>query len=80
MSGVTPGQAAFLREEKRHLDELLKILGKHPEERMTFVYGVLGYAVAIADRLDVDVEAWLAELRRREPKPDVLVPPRRGMS
>jgi hypothetical protein len=69
-----------MREEKRHTDEVVRICGRWPEYRLHMAHALLGGAVAVCDSFGVDVERFIAELRRREPMPPVLVPPASGRS
>ncbi len=62
-------------ESGRQLQWFAAIVLKHPEFRRHVAFALLGSAIALADMVGIDVEAWLAELRRREPKPPILVPP-----
>lgn len=66
--------------EKRHIEDVCKIVQQWPEYRAQFAHQLLGGAIAVCDSFGVDVEGFIAELRRREPMPAVLVPPRRSTS
>ena len=68
--------AELFAEEKRSLDFIVGFITRYPHFRRHLGYAVLGHAVAVCDSFGCDVEAWLRELRRVEPKPPVLVPPR----
>jgi len=68
------------REEKRHVAEVSRIIDQWPEYRYHLACALLGSAVAIADSFGIDVEGWLAGLRRRHPRPPVLVLPKDGAS
>jgi hypothetical protein len=68
--------AEVFAEEKRSLNFIVDFITRHPDFRRHMAYATLGHAVAICDAFGCDVEAWLRELRRIEPKPPVLVPPR----
>lgn len=67
-------QRQWYAEEGRHLAKIKRIIRRFPEYRAHFGYAILGAAVATCDSFGLDVEGWIAELRKREPKPDVLVP------
>ena len=71
---------ALLAEEKRHTQAISAIIGKHPEYRAQLAYALLGGAIAVCDSFGLDVQGFLDELRRREPMPAVLVPPKGGRS
>lgn len=73
-------RAAFFAEEKRHCAELVRLIARYPQYRAHFAYALLGTAVATCDTFGLDVESWLAELRKREPRPSVLVPPKSRQS
>jgi hypothetical protein len=66
----------LLAEERRSLGFLVGFMSRWPNFRSYVALLLLGQAVAVCDSLGCDVEGWLAELRRQEPRPDVLVPPR----
>lgn len=72
---VTPdANAEYLAVEKRQVAEWVALVNRWPNFRQHFAYGFLGHAIAIADSFGCDVEGFLAELRKREPKPPVLTP------
>lgn len=73
-------ERAIHAELDRHAKSLSDIIIRHPEYRAHICYALLGSAIAFCDSFGIDVEAFVAELRRREPKPDVLVPPKKGAS
>jgi hypothetical protein len=73
-------EAAYRREEERHQHEIARLIDLYPAYRSHFCYGLLGGAVAVCDTFGVDVEAFVAELRERCPKPPVLTPPTRRQS
>lgn len=50
------------------------------EYRAHVAHALLGSAVATADSFGIDVEAFIAALRKREPMPAVLVPPKARQS
>lgn len=64
-------------EEKRHIEEIVRLVDKYPQFRAHFSYSLLGQAVAQCDSFGLDVEEWLAGLRKMHPKPAVLSPPKR---
>ncbi len=66
----------FFEEEARHLRELVNIVARWPEVRAEIAIALLGSAVAACDSFGIDVEGFLVELRRHEPRPAVLVPPK----
>lgn len=66
---------AIYGEERRHLAEVSALVRKWPAYRSHFAFALLGSAIAVCDSFGCDVEGFLAELRRVEPKPPVLVPP-----
>lgn len=71
-------RAEYFAEEKRHVEECVRLITKYPEWRAHFSYALLGSAVAQCDSFGLDVEAWLVGLRKRHPKPAVLTPPKSG--
>lgn len=61
------------------LNDTRKVAGlvqRWPNFRRHIAYAVLGQAVAVADSFGCDVEQFIADLRKRYPKPAVLVPPK----
>jgi len=70
----TVEELAFLQEEKRHLDAAMKLIDRFPAYRAKFLYGLLGGVIALCDSFGIDVEAFIVELRRRKPRPDIFVP------
>lgn len=77
--------AATLYDEMKRLQDeesqrLLDIVSRHPERRFEVAESLLGGAIAVCDTFGIDAESVLREIRRREPKPAVLVPPAEGMS
>ena len=59
---------------------IMSIVGKWPEARVELAYALLGGAIAVCDSFGIDVQAFLDELRRREPMPAVLTPPKGSQS
>lgn len=72
--------AAVHAEERRHHDEIIRIISRWPEYRAHLAYALLGSAIATCDSFGIDVEDFLTQLRQREPKPPVLVPPSKRQS
>lgn len=68
-------EQAVLSEERRHMAAISALIGRWPAYRSHLAYALLGSAIAVCDSFGIDVDAFLLELRRREPKPSVLVPP-----
>ncbi len=73
-------QKDFYASEERHMAGFKALLERWPAYRAHLAFGLLGGAVAVCDSLGLDVEGFVAELRKREPKPAVLVPPKRMTS
>ena len=67
-------------EALRHGRAMVDIMKRFPEYRAHLAYALLGDAIAVCDSFGCDVLAFIAELRRREPMPAVLVPPKSGQS
>lgn len=67
-------------EERRHTQAILDLIGKRPEYRAHLSYVLLGGAIAVCDSFGCDVQGFLDDLRRCEPMPPVLVPPKDGAS
>ena len=67
-------------EERRHLAAVVAIVDRFPEYRAHLCHALLASAIATCDTFGVDVEAFLRELRAREPRSAVLVPPKRVSS
>jgi len=60
--------------------ELVEITGRvqelivaRPQDAKKIAYGFLGHAIAYADTMGIDVEAFVAEIRSRFVKPSTLV-------
>jgi hypothetical protein len=78
--GFSKAQAKMYDLLDRHNREFSDLINQWPEQRSHIAYMMLGSAVAVCDSFGLDVEGWLAELRRREPKPPVLSPPKKRQS
>lgn len=57
------------------LAEFCHLILAHPEKRREIAMHFLAGAVATADSMGIDVEAWLAGLRKLHAKAPELVPP-----
>lgn len=73
-----PVQERAALEVDRHLGALSAIILTNPEKRREVAMHALAGAVALADSMGVDVEAWLAGLRRQHARAPELVPPTKG--
>lgn len=74
---ITPqAEAEWLDEEKRHTAAFVAFIQRWPHFRREAAFGLLGSAVAAVDMMGGDVEGFVAELRRRQPKPAPIVPRR----
>lgn len=76
----TEADRAVRAEERRHLEALQNIMKRWPEYRSQFAYAMLGQAIALCDSFGLDVDGFIRELRKREPMPPVLVPPKGSSS
>lgn len=63
-------------EQERSCVAMQRLLRRWPNFRQHLVCAQLGVAIADADMMDVDVEFFLAELRKKEPKPAPFVFPK----
>lgn len=78
--GVAPkmpreGEQEWVREIDRASKFFVSFVERWPNFRRHAAFGLLGNAIAIADTMGLDVEGFLAELRRRHARPDVMAPP-----
>lgn len=66
---------AMLVESDRHVRAVGDFIARWPEHRADLAYGLLGQAIGVCDSFGLDVEGFVANLRRSVPKPAVIVPP-----
>lgn len=67
-------EARMIAEERRHREVLVALAEKYPNYRKHVACGRLGAAIAMADMWGVDVEGFLANLRKKTVKPEALAP------
>lgn len=67
-------------EASRHLAAMLEIIVKYPAYRAHLAYTLLGGALGVCDTFGVDAQKFIDDLRRTQPMPAVLVPPKDGAS
>lgn len=63
-------------EEDRQQAAFFAFTKKWPNFRQHAAYAMLGVAIATADMMGIDVEAFLRSIREQNPHPGVLVPPK----
>ena len=66
---------AVVAENDRALDVALQIIQRWPAWRKHAACMALGFAVGFADRMGVDAEGFIAELRSKHPRADEIIPP-----
>jgi hypothetical protein len=67
---------AVIAESDRQVQWLARTMTSWPNFREHIALAALGMAVATCDSFGIDVEGWLANLRKHEPRPAALTPPR----
>lgn len=67
--------AEWMKEEARHTDAFVAFVRSWPQFRKHAASALLGSAVATADLMGVDAEAFIRDLRARYPKPSSMRPP-----
>jgi hypothetical protein len=72
---ISEVQAIVIAELDRNTAAVGALIEAYPDLRSSIACAFLGAAVATADTMGVDVEGFIASLRKRYEKPDVLVPP-----
>jgi len=66
----------WMVEENRHIKAIVAFIKRWPNFRTHAIFGLLGSAIGAADMVGIDVEEFLADIRKRSPKPAQLVPPK----
>lgn len=74
MTDISEVQEIVTEELDRNSAAVTALIVAHPDIRTSIARAFLGAAVATADTMGVDVEGFIASLRKRYQKPDVLVP------
>lgn len=54
-------------------DGIVELIAAHPTRAKAIVYGMLGHAIACADTVGIDINAFVRELREKYVKHSPLV-------
>lgn len=73
---IHDAEVMWQNEEDRAIAATVTFIRLFPEYRIEIAKRMLAVAVATADSMGINVQAFLNELRRTEPMPEVLVPPK----
>ena len=74
MKDRPPWQDEWEALRKRDAEAIVRFIGRWPNARHDVAMAMLGEAIGTADMMGIDVEGFLAHLRKTQPHPGVLVP------